>query len=706
MPNNDFEERIVIAEQNLRRIRQEANQSSFSPELQNTAIEELSIALEELQVSVEEIHEQNQELLNTRQELEWEQLRYQDLFEFAPDAYLVTDQQGIIQKVNGAAVDLFKFSSDYLQGKQLDQFVAEVDQENFRRQWPTLMKGKGDREESQLSSINSNLIRDWEIQFQPHSNKSFPALISVSGCYDPSKSWELYWLIRDLSDRQEAERQIQEQAALLNAATDAIFVQDLNHCILFWNRGAEHLYGWQQQEAVGKNSSELLVKKVSPQLEQARILVLEKGEWQGELHLFTKSNQEIIIESHWTLVCNETGQPKSIFAVDRDITEKKSLEAQLLHAQRLESIGTLASGIAHDLNNILTPILAGSQLLQIKLPDSDQKTRQLLQIMATHAQRGADLIKQVLSFSRGVGGRRTALSIKSLIKDIEQVVQSTFPKSISIQTQIASNLKIVQGDATQLHQVLMNLCVNSRDAMPQGGILTIDAENVIFDENKVRMYIAARTGTYVAITVEDTGKGISQEILERIFDPFFTTKDVGKGTGLGLSTSLGIIKSHGGFIDVSSQIGKGTKFTFFIPTTAGKVAQQKQKQELPRGNGQLILVVDDEPAICETTRCWLETYNYRVLTAKEGTEAIAFYFHHQQEISAIIMDMIMPSLDGATTIRILNKVNPQIKIIAVSGLVSDPQLPIDSGSSVKAFLAKPYTSEELLTTVAEVIASS
>ena len=505
----------------------------------------------------------------------------------------------------------------------------------------------------------------------------------------------------ELVERQRAEQKIREQAALLDITTDAILVQDLKDQILFWNKGAERLYGWKAHEAFGKNANLLLYREISPELEAAVKTVAEKGKWQGELNKVQKDGKEIIVESRWTLVLDRLEKPKSILIVDTDITEKKQFEAQFFRAQRMESIGTLASGIAHDLNNVLAPILMSAQLLQMKM--SDERSQRLLKILENNVKRGAALVKQVLSFSRGLEGKRTILQVRHLILEIKNIANETFPKSIEFYIDIAPDLWSVCGDATQLHQVLMNLCVNARDAMPNGGTLSISGENIFIDENYARMHLDAVVGNYIIITVADTGTGISPEILDRIFEPFFTTKDLGLGTGLGLATVMGIIKSHGGFINVYSQVGLGTQFKVFLPAAEGTETQQLEDLELPIGNGQLILVVDDEAAICEIAQTSLETFRYKVLTASDGIEALALYAQHKAEISVVLMDMMMPSMDGPTTIRTLQKINPKVKIIAVSGLASSDKVTAAMGSGVKAFLSKPYTAQELLKTIDKVL---
>ncbi|OKH55596.1 hybrid sensor histidine kinase/response regulator [Calothrix sp. HK-06] len=509
-------------------------------------------------------------------------------------------------------------------------------------------------------------------------------------------------LEREICERTQAEQKIREQAALLDITTDAILVRNFDNQIRFWNQGAEHLYGWQATEVIGKNINQLLYRpNLLPQLQNIQKSLTEHGYWQGELEQVTKQDKKIIVASRWTLMRDQDGQAKSILTVNTDITEKKQLENQFLRAQRLESLGTLAGGIAHDLNNILTPILSAAQLLQLKQPKSDELSQQMLRTIETSAKRGAAVVKQVLQFARGVDGKRAIVLLSNLFLEIQQIVHGTFPKSIEFSLNIQSDLWAVIGDGTHLHQVLMNLIVNARDAMPNGGTLSISAKNLLIDEQYARMNLDANVGPYIVIAVADTGIGMRPEILDRIFEPFFTTKEVGKGTGLGLSTVRGIIKSHGGFINVHSEIGKGTEFKLFLPAVKAMATSLTENLDLPSGNGELILVVDDEAKILETTQTSLESYNYKVVTASDGIEALALYASYQDKISVVLVDMMMPLMDGAITIRILQKMNPLVKIVAVSGIVGSNKITKDA--TVSKFISKPYTTQELLQTLHELL---
>jgi len=399
------------------------------------------------------------------------------------------------------------------------------------------------------------------------------------------------------------------------------------------------------------------------------------------------------------------GQAARFCYVATDTTEKRQLEQQFLRAQRLESIGTLASGIAHDLNNVLAPIIMALKLFRPKLTDPEDQ--ELLRTLETSARRGADIVRQVLTFARGVEGERRPLDLKRLIGEISGIVRDTFPRSIQIQTELEEHPWKVTGDPTQIYQVLMNLCVNARDAMPNGGRLTLSVANVSFDERAGRLPADARPGDYVRLRVADTGSGISRDLQTRIFDPFFTTKEVGKGTGLGLATALTIVKSHGGFIELWSETGRGTDFDAYLPAEqrSQPVALEPQIQDIPLGSGELVLVVDDERSIRQVTKVTLSGHGYEVLTAAEGAEAIALFAQNSDRVKLVLTDMMMPLMDGTALIKALQQIEPAVRILAVSGLLEGSAPPASVGASSVTFLQKPFTAERLLQAVHDAIHS-
>ena len=501
--------------------------------------------------------------------------------------------------------------------------------------------------------------------------------------------------VADELERQETDERIREQASLLDKAQDAILVRDLDHRVTFWNKSAEALYGWTAKEVVGKVVTEIFYKNTQD-FDAAIRQLFQEGEWVGELDQVTKDGKPLIIECRWTVVNDRAGKPKSVLCINTDITEKKKLEQQFLRAQRMESIGTLAGGIAHDLNNVLAPIMMAIDLL--KMTVKDRQGQEILATISQSAQRGAEMVNQVLSFARGMEGRRMDVHAHMLIRDIEKIARDTFPKNIQIFTDHREDLWPVVGDPTQIHQVLLNLCVNARDAMPDGGRLVVTGKNVWLDENYAAMNLDAVPGPYLRVEVTDTGMGIPQSIVEQIFDPFFTTKELGKGTGLGLSTSLAIIKSHGGFIRVTSQSGQGSSFRVYLPARegTGEHTLETRTVELPQGQGQTVLVVDDEQTIREITQQTLEAFGYKAILAADGAEAVTRYAQYRDSIAIVLTDMMMPVMDGPATIKVLRNMNPKVKIIAASGIATNEAVNKAAGQGVKHFVSKPYTAESLL----------
>ncbi|HYB97442.1 MAG TPA: ATP-binding protein [Vicinamibacterales bacterium] len=513
--------------------------------------------------------------------------------------------------------------------------------------------------------------------------------------------------IQLLARNERAHHRLREQASLLDKAQDAILVTDLERRLTFWNKSAERLYGWTSAEALGTVVTELLYSNGdAAEVQHAYDEVLSRGEWHGELQPHTRDGRRVIIESRWTLVRDAAGNARSILSINTDVTDRRQLEQQFYRAQRLESIGTLAGGIAHDLNNVLAPILMGMGLLRDRLPDDD--SREILDTISTSAKRGAEMVRQVLSFARGQEGKRVEIRPDDLVGDVVRIARDTLPKNIDIITHVDPHLPAVLGDPTQCHQVLLNLCVNARDAMPNGGTLTITASTAEVAASPDPRGAELAPGKYVVFHVADTGVGIAPHVVDKIFDPFFTTKEAGKGTGLGLSTSMTIVRSHGGQIQVSSQPARGARFDVYLPAMPAPAPGSSigHRTSAARGQGETILVVDDEEAVRKILRSTLEKAGYRVLLAVHGREALDVYRAHGAAISLVIIDMTMPVLGGVPTMRELVALNPDVRIIAASG-IHDNQAPARAvGPQVKAFLAKPFTRDQLLRKVGDVVTGS
>ena len=391
-----------------------------------------------------------------------------------------------------------------------------------------------------------------------------------------------------------------------------------------------------------------------------------------------------------------SGTVRRLIAVAEDTTERKKLEEQFLRSQRMEAIGTLAGGVAHDLNNILAPVLMTAELLTARATAG--RDRELLAMMAQGAQRAADTVRQLLLFSRGVEGQRGLVQARHLLKEMAGIMRETFPREITIVEHPAPDLWPVVADATQLHQVLMNLCVNARDAMPNGGTLTLSAANVELGPDDLHLHPDARPCGYTVLSVADTGHGIGPEIINRIFDPFFTTKEVGRGSGLGLSTVAGIMRSHGGFITVASELGCGSVFKSYLPAALDSAlsALAPSSKPAPQGRGELVLVVDDEEAIREAMREILETSQYRVLSAADGLEALGMFVKERENVRLVLTDVMMPVMNGPALVRALRDLDPNLKVVAASGLDNEARRAELAALGVTEILMKPFKPAQLL----------
>ena len=505
----------------------------------------------------------------------------------------------------------------------------------------------------------------------------------------------------DVTERNKAERKLRDQAEMLDLAQDAIAIRRFDdRVITFWNKGAERLYGWTAAEAIGRCAADLLYQDQEQYLNATSSVELN-GEFVGEVDQVAKDGRKLTVSMRANVVRNGDGTPRAVLIIQTDITEHKKLERQFLRAQRLESIGTLASGVAHDLNNVLAPILMSAPLLRDEVPAALKA--KIIDTIESSAERGAQIVKQVLTFARGVEGERVLLDPRHLLQEMTDVAAQTFPKTIQITSSVAEDIAFIEGDPTQLHQVLLNLAVNARDAMPTGGKLVLSAESFEVDEHYAVMTPGTTIGPHVLINVSDTGTGIPPHVLEKMFDPFFTTKEIGKGTGLGLSTVLGIVKSHHGTINAYST-PSGTTFRVLLPAAQGTLQMEDAGiPDLPAGSGETILVVDDEPAIREVAKVLLERNGYHVLLADDGPSALAIFAQRHGEIALVLTDYLMPIMNGLALVRILRKMNPDAQIILSTGRDDDCSSAELGALGVAAALTKPYTQVTLLRTLHRVL---
>jgi PAS domain S-box-containing protein len=620
------------------------------------------------------------------------EVRYRTLIETSHDGISLMDKSGQILFANQRKAQMLgrEKVEDIIGTSAFDMFVPEQVERAIA---------------VQKHLINVGFISDVEFILRRRDGTTFVAEFTASVVRDGSGNVVgIMDVVRDITERKRSEEQLRKLSRAIDQSPSAIIITDINGKIEYVNPQFVQMTGYSFKEAIGKNPR--LLKSGEKSKEEYKELwntVLSGKEWRGEFHNKKKSGDLYWESAVISPITNTNGKITHFVAVKEDVTERKSLESQLLRAQRMESLGTLAGGIAHDLNNVLSPIMLSIDLLKDR--STDDRSIRLLNTIESSVTRGKEIIKQVLTFARGLEGKKITIQITHILKEILHMLNETFQKSISISLDIREELWFVSGNITQIHQVLLNLCVNARDAMPQGGRLNLSAANLIIDENNAGLNIDAKPGSYIVIGVRDTGVGIPEHLKDKIFEPFFTTKEIGKGTGLGLSTAHSIIKTHGGFITVESVVAKGTNFNVYLPAVQNTEIEKTEQAayRLPAGNGELILVIEDEISILDITQQTLEYYNYRVATAHDGTEAISQFAAIGNEVKIVLTDIMMPVLDGIATARTLRKLRPDVKIIMTSGMRTIDQQTELSDIHVQAFLQKPYTAEKLLSTIYEVL---
>lgn len=531
-------------------------------------------------------------------------------------------------------------------------------------------------------------------EFSIFSARGVPMRVRVVGEAERDEDGRVRRVVgafQDVTELRRAAAEMERMATIVDQASDAILIRDLQHRILHWNERATHVLGWERVEVLGASVRELLYDAEGRvRFDEAHAALLEAGTWLGELEQITRDGTARTVAARWTLV-HQPGEAPVVLSICTDITALREEEGRRLRAQRLESLGTLAGGIAHDLNNVLTPIGVAVDLLVDG--ETDPRRRDLLETVRTSARRGAEMIRSVLQFARGADGVREPVHVEALLDDVWGLLTETFPRSVTLEREVEPGLPPVLANRTQVHQVLLNLAVNARDALgPAGGCIRITAHRAEQDR--------------VVLAVSDDGPGIPAHTLDRIFEPFFTTKEVGSGTGLGLSTSKGIIERHGGTMTVSSAPGEGTTVSVVLPTTRSPRTDAPADPGQPAATaaGVLVLVVDDEEAIRTVTRHTLERAGFRVVEAANGAEALEVIRARQPLVGAIVLDMTMPLLDGHATVPLVRDLAPGLPIIATSGIFGTTSGQPPEG--VAAVLPKPFSARSLLETLDRVLTES
>lgn len=612
------------------------------------------------------------------------------IFDTANIGICVTDEQGNFVRVNRAYCKQYGYLPEELLGKHFSLVIPPDARNYYRILHSEMIAGVTHELAEAIVMRKDGAIRN----------------ILVTAAILASADGRRYKIttVTDVTERKHFQEEILLRDRAFAESRNGIIISDYRQPdmpIIDCNAAFERMSGYSQSETLGRNCR-FLQGKDTDQAARRKLhaAVQDRRECNVVILNYRKDGTPFWNELSISPVRDADGLLTHYIGIQSDVTERKTLEDRLMRTQRMESLATLTSGIAHDINNVLAPIVTGLEMLQQKV--DDEKTARRITGMLTSAKRGAGLVSKMLSFAKGGSGERKAVDTTQLLRDAERFIKDTFPKSVIVRTSIPDGLRQVLGNSTELDQVLINLCINASDAMPTGGTLTLNAENLTIDENYALMKPGLRVGTYVCIRVSDTGIGIAPDVLERMFEPFFTTKPLDKGTGLGLAILFSIVKSLNGHIEVDTAEGKGSTFGIYLPVFEGDGAEEvvHQNGRSAAGNGQLILVVEDEEVIREISEEMLTGAGYRVVTASDGAEAIAVYAEHKQEIRLVITDIMMPVMDGIASIHVMRRLNPAIRVIAVSGLMDSERQQRLTELGVYSMLAKPYTSEKLLKAVA------
>lgn len=652
-----------------------------------------------LEEKVEELENSNRELhaaLQALREAESGRDRFkselEQFFNLSPDLIFIVDRKLKLLQANPRWERDLGRDPDTLPGRSLLDFIHEEDREMAAKEFEAVFTSEESRR-LQVRVRNGGESPKWvEFHLASFFNR------------------RLFGIGHDVTQEKEALEQLQLRDTALRSAALGVVISRRNGTVVWVNPAFEAISGYSREELLGDTLEKVRSGKHPREFYHEIWEHVESGKvWKGEAISRRKGGSLYYEETMITPMFNEDGEVVYYIAFKEDITERKQREKQMVRSQRMESIGHLAGGLAHDLNNVLAPIALSIEML--RKGESSPSRRSMLEIMERSCARGADIIRQVLTFARGVEGEQVPVQMRHLVQELVAMVGETFPPDIHIVPDYPRDLWLVQGDATQLHQVLLNLAVNARDAMPNGGELRFELRNRVLESGRENLGLNVDPGRYVEVTVTDTGVGIDEDHIDQIFEPFFTTKEEGKGTGLGLPTVLGIIRSHGGMLEVSSERGKGTTFRFLVPvakTEAALPSVEAEWGEAPSGSGETVLVVDDEEAVLKITQAILEDAGYRFLGARDGAEGVATYASHSHEIAVVITDVIMPVMHGAAMTASLQRINPDVKIIASSGFSEESgveRVEEMRAMGVKTVLKKPYTADALLRAVHETLHS-
>lgn len=492
-------------------------------------------------------------------------------------------------------------------------------------------------------------------------------------------------------EMRKAQEQLQFQAMLLDQISDNIAAMDMKGRIIYVNRAEASFAGKSKEELIGRTAEVCMgVPGNGDAAKKLMQVTLEQGKWEGEMTERRSDGAEAVMYCRTWVVRDRDGKPIALCRTATDITEMKRLERQLQQAQKMEALGTLAGGIAHDFNNFLAGVMGYISLLKAEITPGHKYYRIIEQI-SRYAERAKDLTLNILSFARPTKREQKPMNINDCVRDVISLLERTVDRKIRLNVRLQEDLPGIIGDPTQIQQVIMNLCVNAVHAMPDGGTLTVSTSVVDLTERRLIPYPKMKPGRYVCLKVEDTGIGMSKEVMEHIFEPFFTTKGAGVGTGLGLSTVYGIVKNHDGFIEVSSQVGKGSIFEVFIPVSEMEVTEVRPQEEVIKKGSGTILVIEDEEIVRNMLVELLKHLGYQAIAAEDGERGVEEFKRNSDKVDLVIVDLNMPRMDGRETFREIKKIKDDVKVMISTGVVADDDINDLMAEGVVDFIQKPYS---------------
>ncbi len=690
-------------EKKLQQLEKETIEYRNGKKLVADSFEELQKANRELQREIAERKRAEEELRDRTERLE-------SLIKHSSLAIVTLNNEHKIVSCNPFFEELFQFKKTEIIGKNVDEILA----------------GKNHKKDA--GEITNKVLKGETIHAFGKRRKKDGTLMDVEIFGVPviieGEVIGVYGLYRDVSDLKRAEEAIKQSEeryrtlyeesknaeevyrSLLHSSADAIVIYDLEGRAQYISPAFTRLFGWSVEELKGKRVPFL------PDSERERTMnyirdIVEKDDsvHDVETKRFTKDGDLLEVSISASRYNDHEGKPAGMLVLLRDISEKKKLEAQLLQAHKMEAVGTLAGGVAHDFNNILQAISGYTQILLMGKEPGDPDYDKLESIVQS-AERASDLTKRLLIFGRKLESKLKPVNLNQEVLQVRILLERTIPKMIDIELKLVENLKIVSADPLQLEQVMMNLAVNARDVMLEGGKITFETKNVTLDMAYCKSHPESIPGNYVLLKISDTGEGMDKEILERIFEPFFTTKELGRGTGLGLAMVYGIVKSHGGFITCHSEVGRGTTFEIYLPVlqaSSEALKIEKERREKIPGGSETVLLVDDEPTVLEVLQDFLHRFGYKTLTTTSGEEALERYEIDEERIDLVILDLNMPGMGGNRCLEELLKLDPKAKVIISSGYTGGNEIDHLLLSGSAEFIAKPYHYEHLLRKIREVL---